>query len=162
MIYKNKDGGSFRNNLFGLPIFGFMNKRIKLECMISKDCWDEDAITDYNCRNRLFKIKSINGSSVEILFTPEPDMVDMFNLFVNYNNNLKKYTYICSIKADTKFSVYIKKNKSGIYLSVLKPKRVFSRKINSIIKIGFYYILGPRYENEYEINNKSIIKLKKI
>jgi len=162
MIYKNKDGGSFKNNLFGLPIFGFMNKRIKLECMISKDCWDEDAITDYNCKNRLFKIKSINGSSIEILFTPEPDMIDVFNLFVTYNDNLKKYTYICSIKADSKFSVYIKKNKSGIYLSILKPKRVFSRKINSIIKIGFYYILGPRYENEYEISSESIIKLTKV
>ena len=162
MIYKNKDGSSFKNNLFGLPIFGFMNKRIKLECMISKDCWDEDAITDYNCKNRLFKIKSINGSSIEILFTLEPNIIDTFNLFVNYNDNFKKYTYICNVKANTKFSVYIKKNKSGIYLSVLKPKRVFSRKINSIIKIGFYYILGPKYKNEYEINNESIIKLKKI
>jgi hypothetical protein len=162
MIYRNKDGSSFKNNLFGLPIFGFMNKRIKLECMISKECWDEDAITDYNSKNRLFKIKSINGSSIEILFTPEPDIIDVFNLFVNYNDNLKKYTYICSMKADSKFSVYIKKNKSGIYLSVLKPKRVFSRKINSIIKIGFYYILGPKYKNEYEINNESIIKLKKV
>jgi hypothetical protein len=162
MIYRNKDGSSFKNNLFGLPIFGFMNKRIKLECMISKECWDEDSIINYNSKNRLFKIKSINGSSIEILFTPEPDIIDVFNLFVNYNDNLKKYTYICSMKADSKFSVYIKKNKSGIYLSVLKPKRVFSRKINSIIKIGFYYILGPKYKNEYEINNESIIKLKKV
>ena len=147
MIYRNKDGSSFKNNLFGLPIFGFMNKRIKIECMISKECWDEDTITDYNSKNRLFKIKSINGSSIEVLFTPEPNIIDAFNLFVNYNDNLKKYTYICNVKADTKFSVYIKKNKSGIY---------------SIIKIGFYYILGPKYKNEYEINNESIIKLKKV
>lgn len=161
MIYKNKDGSSFKN-LFGLPIFGFMTKKIKFECMISKDCWDDDAIINYSFKNRLFKINSINGSSIEILFTPEPDMINIFNLFSNYNNNLEKYTYICSIKADTDFFISVKKNRSGFYLSVSKPKRVFSKKINPISKIGLYYVLKPKYSQDYEISNESIIKIKKV
>lgn len=163
MIYKCKEGERvFHKKILSFPFVGYFNKRIKLECKISDECWTDEIDRLFKTDNRLLKIQSLNKKSIEVLFDPEQDIINIFNIFIRYNGISEKKMYICSVKADEKFTIYLKKNNSGIFLSVYKQKRIFSRKVNKIKNFSFYCVLGPKYFGNYVTECDSTISITKL